>query len=631
MVAQSPFFFFYYLLHIGLPSGIQLPTPTSLPSASIFQGRYRYTDELLCLTSSSSPSPPQNWPRYQSPIKLEELAPFLHCHPDQAFAAYIHTGLSTGFRVGYSQNRSQLRSSGRNHPSSLANEAVIDDRIASELAAGRLLGPISPHLLSDIHISPLGLVPKAHQPNQWRMICDLSSPSGASVNDGISRDLSSLQYATVDEAVRIIQHLGHGTQLVKLDIKDAYRIVPVHPDDYHLLGIRWKGSTYIDRALPFGLRSAPKLFTALADFVAWVLACKGIQHQLHYLDDFLFLAAPNSQQGQEFRTVALQTLARLGIPVAAHKTEGPTTALAFLGIVVNTSTFELHLPMEKLTRLQETIQQWTQRRSCTQKELESFLGHLSHAATVIPLGRIFLRQLFSLLALDRAPHHYIRLNLSARADLVWWRVFLQDWNGKSFFPVTSPFSEVFSDASGTFGCGAFTSSYSWFQICWPDNWQSIHITAKELLPIVVAAAVWGSHWSRRRICFRCDNMAVVELLKRHTSQDQLLMHLLRCLAFYAAYFRFQYQATHVPGVQNTAADALSRNNMLLFTSLIPQGQQVCIPPAVLDLLVHRRPDWGSQAWTNLFKISLTRESPLQQDQSMIQGGDGTSSSATSAT
>ena len=147
--------------------------------------------------------------------------------------------------------------------------------------------------------------------------------------------------------------------------------------------------------------------------------------------------------------------------------------------------------------------------------------------------------------------------------------------------------------------------------------------AKELLPVVVAAAIWGSCWSRQRICFRCDNMAVVELLISRTSQDQLLMHFLRCLSFYAAYFRFQFCATHVPGVQNSAADALSRNNMLLFNSLVPQGRQFLIPSAILDLLVHNRPDWGSQAWTSLLRRSLTGVSPQQREQSTIQGGGST--------
>ena len=269
----------------------------SMPSANIICGRYRYVEELCQLSATTSPSPHQSWPTYQSPMKLDHLAPFLASHPDQVLAAYIRTGLTFSFR---SQDRAWLRSGNSNHPSALANETVVDERIAAELAAGRLLGPIPPHLLLSIHTSPLGLVPKGHHINKWRMICDLSI--GASVNDGISSDLyiCTLHYAMVDNAVSIIQQLGKGTQLVKLDIKDAYRIVPVHPADYHLLGVHWKGNTYIDWALPFGLRSAPKIFNALSDFIAWVLSRQGIRHQLHYLDDFLFLGAPNSNRDKSF-------------------------------------------------------------------------------------------------------------------------------------------------------------------------------------------------------------------------------------------------------------------------------------------------------------------------------------------
>ena len=171
-------------------------------------GKYQYTSDLAQLSATSSPSPIQHWPRYRSPIRLDELAPFLARHPDQTFATFIHGGLSAGFRIGFTNDRANLTALGRNHPSALANEAVIDDRIRAELAEGRLLGPIPPHLLPLVHVSPLGLVPKAHQVNRWHMICDLSSPRGSSTNDGIPSDLCSLQYATVDDAVHIIQQLG---------------------------------------------------------------------------------------------------------------------------------------------------------------------------------------------------------------------------------------------------------------------------------------------------------------------------------------------------------------------------------------------------------------------------------------
>lgn len=138
-------------------------------------------------------------------------------------------GLLTGFRIGYSQNHANLRSRNLNHPSALGNKQVVDKWITAELAAGRLLDPLRPPLASLVHTNPLGLVPKAHQHNKWRMICDLSSPYGGSVNDGISPELCSLRYAKVEDAVNVIRQLGRVTQLVKLDIKDGYRIVPVHP------------------------------------------------------------------------------------------------------------------------------------------------------------------------------------------------------------------------------------------------------------------------------------------------------------------------------------------------------------------------------------------------------------------
>ena len=173
---------------------------------------------------------------------------------------------------------------------------------------------------------------------------------------------------------------------------------------------------------------------------------------------------------------------------------------------------------------------------------------------------------------------------------------------------------MISDASGSFGCGALSGS-EWFQIKWPQSWTSIAITAKELVPIVVAAAIWDGHWSQTRICVHCDNMAVVDLLKSLTSRDTLIMQLLRCLAFYAAYYRFEIESVHVPGVKNIATDAISRNHMTLFASLHPQARRQIIPQQVLDLLIINIPDWGSPAWIRLFKHTLTMALPGPLEQS----------------
>ena len=137
------------------------------------------------------------------------------------------------------------------------------------------------------HVSRFGVIPKNHQPNKWRLIFDLSHPKGYSVNDGIPKELCSMSYITTDDAVRKIVQLGPGSLLANIDSKSAFRLIPVHPADRHLLAMLWRGSLYIDMCLPFDLRSAPRLFNILADLLEWILTDQGATFILHYLDDFL--------------------------------------------------------------------------------------------------------------------------------------------------------------------------------------------------------------------------------------------------------------------------------------------------------------------------------------------------------
>ena len=125
---------------------------------------------------------------------------------------------------------------------------------------------------------------------------DLSSPEGRSVNGGIRPELCSLSYVSVDDAARMATRAGQGALLAKVDIKSAYRLVPVHPEDRLLLGMAWDGAVFVDTVLPFGLRSAPKIFTALADALEWMIRRQGVPTVLHYLDDFLIVGQPNADQ-----------------------------------------------------------------------------------------------------------------------------------------------------------------------------------------------------------------------------------------------------------------------------------------------------------------------------------------------
>ena len=163
------------------------------------------------------------------------------------------------------------------------------------------------------------MIPKGHQTGRWRLILDLSHPDGRLVNDGIEPELCSLSYSSVDEAVRLIREKGTGAQLAKLDLESAYRMIPVHPDDRLLLGMEWKGQLFIDTALLFGLRSAPKVFTAVADALMWIFRKYGVCAGLHYLDDYLLVGAPDSNECQQAIALALKICEWLGVRVSIHK------------------------------------------------------------------------------------------------------------------------------------------------------------------------------------------------------------------------------------------------------------------------------------------------------------------------
>ena len=201
-------------------------------------------------------------------------------------------GIRWGFRIGVTAGTS-YKPSARNLKSAYDCGDVISAYLQHKIEHSRLHGlPSLPHLSRPLsQISPFGAIPKKYKPDKWRLTVDLSSPKGYSVNDAITSELCSVSYTSVDRAVDFVRHLGKGYLLAKLDLKEAYRAVPVHPSDQQLLAVSY--TTYLDRALPFGLRLAPKLFSALTDAMMRMLYERGIK-ALHYLDDFLALGLAGS-------------------------------------------------------------------------------------------------------------------------------------------------------------------------------------------------------------------------------------------------------------------------------------------------------------------------------------------------
>jgi len=500
----------------------------------------------------------------------------LRDYPDQQAAQVIIHGISEGFCIGFDYTNHTLQSCDRNMVSARQHPEVVSDYLSQELELGRISKLSSQDLVESlgIHISPFGVIPKRHKPGKWRLILDLSSPEGKSVNDGIHKDTCSLSYTSVDEVVECILMVGKGALLAKMDVMQAYRNVPVHPQDRFLLGMRWQDTVFVDNTLPFGLRSAPLIFSAIADMLQWIMHSKGVEWLFHYIDDFITVGRPRSQQCRDNVGIMRSVCKETGTPQEEAKFEGPATVIEFLGIELDTEALEIRLSQTKLQTLVDLLSQWRGKKVVRKRDLLSIIGSLSHACKVVKPGRAFLRRLINLSMVAHHLDHHIRLNREARSDIEWWYTFAHRWNGVAMFSPSFSMSKVdavlTSDASGSWGCGAYSGS-QWFQLQWVQDIKEAHITLKELVPIVIAAALWGPLWAHQHILAQCDNAAVVAIINHNDSKIPEAMHLIRCRAFLAAKYQFSLKAVHISGSSNNLADALSRNNHNYFLLHYPQA------------------------------------------------------------
>ena len=183
---------------------------------------------------------------------------YIRDHLDKTFVEQLLSDIRHGCDIGYTGP--QFAYTASNLQSAFSQPSILDNALVTECSLNRVLGPFDSPPLPNFRCSGLGLVPK--QDGGWRTIYHLSAPLGKSINDFINPDTYTLTYCSVDDAFAIVNLLGPGTLLSKIDLKNAFRLVPVRQADWNLLGICWQGKYYINTCLPFGLRSAPYILIA---------------------------------------------------------------------------------------------------------------------------------------------------------------------------------------------------------------------------------------------------------------------------------------------------------------------------------------------------------------------------------
>jgi hypothetical protein len=387
---------------------------------------------------------------------------------------------------------------------------------------------------------------------------------------------------------------GRHAVIMKRDIKDAFRNIPIAPHQQWLLGFSWKGSFYKETCLPFGLATAPFLFNLFAEAFHWILQSYlhwGLME--HYLDDFIHVipamdASPVILQKKSEEYILLTNC--LGIPRNDAK-DCVGCVLTVLGIEVDTHQFVARLPQDKLNRALKATASTLAQQSLTLKEAQSLTGFLSFCAPVVRLGWVFMRRLWSYVAsfpFGAPKAMKQRIPALVMEDIRWWNSFLQQCNGTRFFSENDRDTVfLYTDASGVGMGGFFLQSnhhYPWdvipglidqrnaFASAFSrDPNTPFDINIFEVQAILLAFQTWAYHWKRMRVVVSTDSSTAQRGLRKNTLAGPA-NEPLRSILLLAAEYDIVIEPRWISGRSNTLADALSRFDWDTIANLCPHWQ-----------------------------------------------------------
>ena len=253
-----------------------------------------------------------------TPIKPTSLEKWLQGYK---YKINIINGFRQGFHLYINGQPEHITK--HNHPSALTHFDIVQAKIQKEVGHGRTAGPFKSPPFAKFTTSPLGAVPKKDS-GDFRIIHDLSYPKYDSVNSCISRDDSAVTYETLDHFIRLLKEVGQGALIAKADVENAFRIIPVHPSNYPLLGMYWNGQYFYDKVLPSGLSTSCKIFETFSTAIQWVLKNKlNVKNVSHILDDFMFIGPPSSNICEQYLNKFFYLACDVGIPIKQFKNCSP--------------------------------------------------------------------------------------------------------------------------------------------------------------------------------------------------------------------------------------------------------------------------------------------------------------------
>lgn len=366
------------------------------------------------------------------------------------------------------------------------------------------------------------------------------------------------KYETLDSLQFIIEI---DDWLLSADLQDGYYHLGIHPSDRKFITTMLDGELVEFCVLPFGLQTAPYVFTKLMRPMVRALRARGLR-VAPYLDDFLFMARTFTQSIQ-LRDIADRLFSSLGLRRNAKKCQWePTHELVHLGIGIDTKRGLFLIPPTKLQTLSAAASSLlryasSHRRWVSAKRLSKVCGLASSLRLAFPMAATVTRSLHDALATKADWHSDCRLDKQAIRDLQFLVDLPLEQCSKAIFK-PSPTITMHTDASDI-AWGAVFNELVPARAFFDDRESALHITAKELLAVLNGLESFDQQIDHKAVIrLVTDNMAVRGVLNKGSSASAMLMSIYRRIVHLCMRKGVLIQAEYIPSEENTFADLLSR-------------------------------------------------------------------------
>lgn len=361
----------------------------------------------------------------------------------------------------------------------------------------------------------------------------------------------------------LLRMMRRGDWYTTLDLRDAYFHIPIYPPHRKFLRFGYKGLIYEYLVLPFGLSLSPRTFVKCSQAAIAPLRQRGVRIAL-YVDDWM-ICAESAATSRLHTQWVVDHVTSLGFNINYAKSVlVPTQSIDYIGMTLDASSFVARLSQERVSSLQACVAMFRQGCKLPFQTCQRLAGLMASAISVIRLGRLYMRPFQRWMqSLGVRQHHRYRLvNVSAACVAA-----LQRWRDVRFLSEGVTMGLVLSrkvvttDASLS-GWGA-THEGRVARGVWDDRLKTAHINYLELMAVMLALQHFEQFIRGCHVLVRTDNTTTLCYINKQGGLRSAKLHALaHKLTLWCDEHLLSVRAVHVPGLQNTGADLLSRGRYL---------------------------------------------------------------------